>query len=63
MKNYVIAYFAIIAAEIMFAIFAIKFFLWWDGIWVVLGIFCGVGMWVGTEIENLWKQKKKERKK
>ncbi len=58
MKSLVIFYFAVMAAIIIFGILAIKFFLWWDGIWVVLGILCGLGMWAGTEIESKRKEKK-----
>jgi hypothetical protein len=59
MKDLVIFYFAIIAAEILVTIACIKWFLWWDGIWVVLGILCGLGMWAGVEIEARLKKKKK----
>lgn len=58
MKSCVIAYIVIMAAIIVFALVAAKFFLWWDGIWVVLGILCGLGMWAGTEIESRLKKKK-----
>lgn len=58
MKDCVIAYIVIMAAIIVFAFIAAKFFLWWDGIWVVLGILCGLGMWAGTEIEARLKKKK-----
>ena len=58
MKSCVIAYIVIMAAIIVFAFLAAKFFLWWDGIWVVLGILCGLGIFFGMEIESRLKKKK-----
>ena len=58
MKSCVIAYIVIMAAIIVFALVAAKFFLWWDGIWVVLGILCGLGIFFGMEIESKWKGNK-----
>ena len=59
--GWVIAYLAIFAAIILFGVLAIKFFLWWDGIFVILGILCGLGIFVGLQLEEKLKERRKKK--
>jgi hypothetical protein len=60
MKRLIIAYFAIIGAIIALAIIVIKYFLWWDGFIVILGILSGIGFFVSQAI---WEETKNRRTK
>ena len=60
MKRLIIAYFAIIGAMIALAIIGIKYFLWWDGLIVILGILSGIGFFVSHAI---WEETKNRRTK
>ena len=63
MNGYAIAYFAVMAAIIIFGLLACKFLLWWNGTFIVLGVLCGIGMWLGDEVWSRSKHNPKNKKK
>lgn len=62
MKEYVIAYFCVMAAIIIFGVLAIKYLVWWNGFFIVLAVQCGIGMWLGDEIWSRSKHNPKNKK-